>query len=184
MTDNQIIDLYWSREEGAITETDRLYGRRLQGLAYRILECIQDAQECVSDTYLKAWETIPPQRPGKFFPYLAKICRHFALGRLDWQNAAKRKAEVVTLTEELQLCVPDPLQERTAEGREIRQLLEDFLAGLPAESRRIFLRRYWFAESVFEIASRYGISESKVKTSLHRTRNKLREHLEKEGLSL
>lgn len=184
MNDDQIIELYWSRNENAIAETESAYGRRLLGLAYRIVQNIQDAEESVSDTYLKAWQTIPPQRPGYFFAYLAKICRHFALGRLDWQNAAKRKAEVVALTEELQLCIPDPWQARVLEGREISRLLDEFLAATAKESRQIFLRRYWYADSVSEIASRYRISESKVKTSLHRTRNRLREFLEKEGIAL
>ena len=182
MNDEQILDLYWARNEEAIACTDRVYGHRLQGLAYRILLRWEDAEESVSDTYLKAWQTIPPQRPAYFFAYLAKICRHLALGRLDWANAAKRKAEVVSLTREMELCIPDALSDWQAEDREIGHLLNEFLATLPQESRTIFLRRYWYADTVAEIARGLGISQSKVKTSLHRTRGKLRGFLEKEGI--
>lgn len=184
MTDDQIIDLYWARDEEAIACTDHAYGHRLQAVAGCILPRHEDAEESVSDTYMKAWQTIPPQRPVYFFAFLAKICRHIALGRLDWENAAKRSAEVVSLSDEMQLCIPDRGWERTMEGQEIGHLLNEFLAATPKESRVIFLRRYWYADSVSEIARRLGISESKVKTSLHRTRGKLRVFLEKEGITV
>ena len=184
MMDDQIIDLYWSRNEQAISCTDHIYGSRLLNLAGRILNSREDSEECVSDTYMKAWQTIPPQRPTYFFAFLSKICRHLAFGKLDWDNAVKRKAEVVSLSEELQLCIPDRGWERKLEGEEIGHLLNEFLAVLPKESRMIFLRRYWYGESVAEIANRYSVSQSKVKTSLHRTREKLRIYLEKEGIAV
>ena len=184
MTDDQIIDLYWSRNEQAISCTDHIYGNRLLNLSGRILNSREDSEECVSDTYMKAWQTIPPQRLTYFFAYLAKICRHMAYGKLDWDNALKRKAEVVSLSEELQLCIPDRGWERKLEGEEIGHLLNEFLAVLPKESRMIFLRRYWYAESIAEIANQYSISQSKVKTSLHRTRERLRVYLEKEGIAV
>lgn len=184
MTDDQIIDLYWARNEEAIACTDHAYGHKLQSLAFRILSRYEDAEESVSDTYMKAWQTIPPQRPVYFFAFLSKICRHIAFGRLDWQNAAKRNAELVSLSDEMQLCIPDRGWERTMEGQEIGHLLNEFLATTPKESRIIFIRRYWYADSVTEIAKRFGISESKVKTSLHRTRGKLRVFLEKEGITV
>ena len=167
MTDSQMIALFWERNEDAIRETDAVYGRRLYQLADQILHSAQDAEESVNDTYLKAWETIPPQRPNHFYAYLAKICRNSALGRLQWLNAAKRSAEIVELTRE-----------------ELAEILNRFLEGLPKDSRLIFLRRYWYADSVAEIASRYRISQSKGKTQLHRTRNKLRIFLEKEGITV
>lgn len=184
MTDDQIIALYWSRKEEAIACTEYAYGSRLLNIAGRILENREDSEECVSDTYMKAWQTIPPQRPTYFFAFLAKICRHLAFGKLDWDNAAKRKAEVVSLSDELQLCIPDKGWERKLEGEEIGHLLNEFLAVTPRESRMIFLRRYWFGDSVREIAQRYRISQSKVKTSLHRTREKLKAFLEKEGIAV
>ena len=182
MTDSQIIALFWERNEDAIQETDRAYGRRLHVLSDRILRNEQDAQESVSDTYLKTWETIPPQRPTYFFAYLAKLCRNFSLARLQWQSAAKRSAQVVELTREMAECIPDDSQERKLEGEELGQLLNEFLDSLSSENRLIFLRRYWYADSVREIAERYQISESKVKTQLHRTRKKLLQFLEGEGI--
>ena len=184
MTDDQIIDLYWARNEQAIACTDHAYGHKLQNVAGHILEKYEDAEECVSDTYLKAWQTIPPQRPAYLFAFLAKICRHLAFGKLDWDNALKRKAEVVTLSEEMQLCIPDRNWERGLEGEEIGHLLNEFLAVTPKESRMIFLRRYWHGDSIAEISQRFGISRSKVKTSLHRTRGKLKAFLEMEGVTV
>lgn len=180
--DSEIIERYWARDEQAIQETDRVYGRKLYALADRILQNQEDAEESVSDTYMKAWETIPPQRPNYFFPYLAKLCRNFALGRLDWRNAAKRNAEVVTLTREMELCIPDPSYDKRLEGEEIGEALNRFLEGLSRESRMIFMRRYWYTDSISQIAARYGISESKVKTRLHRTRAQLYAFLKKEGI--
>lgn len=183
MTDSAILDLYWARDEEAIRQTEKAYGTKLSQLAYGIVTSIEDAQECVSDTYLKAWQTIPPQRPEHFYAYLAKICRHLAFGILDYRAAAKRKAELVALTEELALCVPDPANEREQQRRELGEALNCFLGTLSKESRVIFLRRYWFADSVEDIARRYGFSESKVKTRLHRTRLQLRQFLAKEGMT-
>lgn len=181
MEDSQILDLYWARNEDAIRETEVSYGGRLYALADRILQCHEDSQESVSDTYMTAWNTIPPQRPNYFFAYLAKICRNCAFGILDWKNAAKRKADVVFLSEEMEQCIPDPRHDRRMEGEELGRLLNGFLGELERENRLIFLRRYWYADSVAEIAARYGISESKVKTRLYRLRQKLQHYLEKEG---
>ena len=182
MTDVQIIELYWARNEDAIKETDLVYGRRLHHLANKIVQNFDDAQECVSDTYLKTWDTIPPQRPNYFFAYLAKLCRNFALGVLDWKSAAKRKGEVVSLSAEMEACIPDPQHERKLEGEELGEILNRFLESLSYENRVIFLRRYWYLDTTREIAERYGFSESKVKTQLHRTRTKLHTFLEKEGI--
>lgn len=182
MDDEKIIALYWARNEQAIGETEHAYGAKLNALSNRILGNFEDAGECVSDTYLAAWNTIPPRWPEHFYAYLAKICRNFSLGRLDWLRAAKRKAEVVTLTREMELCIPDRSNERRLEGKELGNLLNSFLGTISRENRMIFLRRYWYADSIDEIAKRYSISQSKVKTSLHRTRNKLSVFLAKEGV--
>lgn len=182
MTDAEILELYWRRSEDAIRETDDVYGSRLHHLAHQILRSHEDAQESVSDTYMKAWETIPPQKPRYFYAYLAKICRNFALGKLDWKNAAKRSGEVVTLSQELENCVPDHSMEQRLEAQALGEALNGFLEEISRENRMIFLRRYWYADSVAEIARRYGISQSKVKTQLHRTRIKLKQYLAKEGI--
>lgn len=184
LTDSQIIELYWARDEEAIKQTDYVYGKKLHYLAQRIVQDFEDAQECVSDTYLKTWDTIPPQRPNYFFAYLAKICRNFALGVLDWKSAAKRKGEVVQLTQEMEACIPDPRHERKLEGEELGEVLNRFLESLSYENRVIFLRRYWYLDTIEEIAGRYGFTQSKVKTQLHRTRTKLHDFLNKEGITV
>ena len=182
MEDSKIIELFFARNEDAIKHTDDTYGRRLYQLADNIVRNGQDAEESVSDTYLKAWDTIPPHRPQYFFAYIAKICRHFALDRLDWINAAKRKAEVVSLTQEMELCIPDPRRDRELEEKELGMILDAFLRTLTPENRVVFLRRYWYVDPIAEIAARYGISESAVQMRLNRTRAKLCTYLEKEGI--
>ena len=182
MEDAKIIELYFARNEEAIRQTDAAYGRKLFSLADRILRDPQDSEEAVSDTYLKTWETIPPKRPTYFYAYLAKLCRFFALGKLDWKTAAKRKAEVVSLTDEMALCIPDRRKEAEVEAKEIGRAMNLFLESISQESRVIFLRRYWFCDTIAEIAGRYGISESKVKMRLLRTRNQLAEFLSREGI--
>ena len=182
MTDSQIIALFWERNDNAIDETDAVYGRKLYAISDRILHSRQDAEESVSDTYMRAWESIPPQKPMYFFAYLAKICRNFALSRLQWNSAAKRSAEIVSLTQEMEACIPDRSHERKLEGEEIGRVLNRFLGSISLESRLIFMRRYWYTDSIQEIAVRYHISQSKVKTRLHRTRKKLQQYLEKEGI--
>ena len=133
---------------------------------------------------MKTWDTIPPTRPNYFFAYLAKICRHFALGVLDWKSAAKRKGEVVSLSQEMEICIPDPAYARKLEGEELGEVLNRFLEGLSYDNRVIFMRRYWYLDTIQEIADRYGITESKVKTQLHRTRAKLHTFLVKEGITV
>lgn len=183
MEDEQILTLFFARDETALSETREKYGPRLTRLARRFLSSAEDAEECVSDTYLKAWDTIPPQRPVHFFAYLATLCRRFALGYLDRQNAARRSAPTVALTEELAACLPGGgAAEHSDEA--LGALLNRFLHAQKPESRAIFLRRYWYADSVKDIAARFGVSESKVKASLHRTRKKLKDYLAQEDIIL
>ena len=182
MEDAKIIQLFFQRNEQAVVETDRTYGRKLYVLSNNILNNREDAEESVSDTYMETWKTIPPKHPTYFYAFLAAICRHVSLNRLDWRMAAKRNAEVVALTQEMEMCIPDRRQEGEFDRRELRRILEAFLESLPKESRLIFLRRYLYVDTVAEIAARYGISESKVKTQLHRTRTKLYNALAKEGI--
>lgn len=184
MEDSKIIELFFARNEDAIAETDAAYGRKLRALSYRILSSREDAEESVSDTYMKTWEVIPPQRPNFFYAFLASICRHLSLHKVDWRMAAKRNAEIVSLTQEMELCIPDSAQERTLEGKELGRILNAFLESLPKESRLIFLRRYWHVDTIAEIAQRYGMTESKVKSQLSRTRAKLCTYLEKEGIQV
>lgn len=182
MEDRQIMDLFWRRDHGAIPAVQEKYGGRLLGLAQRLVGSREDAEECVNDAYLKVWNAIPPERPQCLYAYLAKVCRNLALDRLDWRNAQKRKAEVVSLTLELETCIPDSRREQHLSGQALGAVLTAFLQKLPEEQRLLFLRRYWYGDSIQEIAMRYGLGESKVKTSLMRTRNRLRKYLEKEGI--
>lgn len=184
MEDSRIIELYFARNEDAIRHTDATYGRRLFALADNIVRNDQDAEESVSDTYMKAWNSIPPQRPRHFFAYLATICRRFALDRLDWRSAAKRKAEVVSLTQEMESCIPDSAAEAEIDRRELGRTIDTFLRTLTPDNRMVFLRRYWYMDTVAEIAVRYGISESAVTMRLNRTRSRLRTYLEKEGIQV
>lgn len=182
MDDSKIIELFFARNQEAIQQTDKVYGRRLFLLADRIVRNEQDAEESVSDTYMKAWENIPPTRPAFFYAYLAKICRFLSMGKLDWNNAAKRKAELVELSAEMENCIPDVSREMQIQSQELGALMNEFLGTLSDENRRIFMRRYWYAESIAEIAQRFGLGQSNVKTKLMRTRNALRLFLEKEGI--
>ena len=182
MEDGKIIELFFARNEDAIRHTDDTYGRRLFTLADNIVRNDQDAEESVSDTYMKAWDTIPPKKPMHLFAYLAKICRNFALKKLDWKAAAKRNAEVVSLTQEMEVCIPDVSRDREMEARELGRILDAFLRTLSEENQMVFLRRYWYVDTVAEIAVRYGISESAVQMRLNRTKHKLAAYLAKEGI--
>ena len=184
MKDAEIVRLFWERDARAIEATADLYGSKLNRLAGHMLPTPQDAEECVNDTYLGAWNTIPPTKPENLFSYLARLCRNLALNRIDWLNAQKRKTIVVELTRELDMCIPNPDDQRRQDSRELGQVLSAFLHTLPEEARRVFVRRYWYADPVRDIAARYRMSESKVKTLLFRTRNKLRDYLEREGISV
>lgn len=182
MEDAKIIELFWTRNEDAIAETDASYGRKLRTLATKILDNREDAEESVSDTYMKTWEIIPPQRPAYFYAFIASICRHLSFHKIDWKQAAKRNAEVVALTAEMEMCIPDTSRDREMEAKELGKVLNVFLESLPKETRLIFLRRYWHMDTIAEIAARYGITQSKVKMRLSRTRAKLRTFLEQEGI--
>jgi len=180
VTDDELIALFDSRDETAIEQTAVCYGKRLYQLALRLLHDEGDAEECVNDTFLRVWNAIPPAYPTHLGAYLSQITRRSAFAVLEKREAQKRHAELVSLTDEMAQCLPDRLQEDMACKVEFREKINLFLASLPVSARRVFLRRYWFADSVKEIAARYHISESNVKTSLHRTRKKLCEFLEKE----
>ena len=183
MNDAELLLLYAARDETAIEQTAAVYGDSLLRFAQRILHNAEDAEECVNDTYRKVWDAVPTvAQPQNLRAYLFQTCRFEAFGKLDKQHAAKRSAELVALTEELSACLPHTSVEDTFAAKELEEALRRFLETLPQDKRMIFLRRYWFGESIGDIAGRYRVSEGKVKTSLHRTRNTLRQYLKKEGL--
>lgn len=186
MDDQQILDLYWSRSEIAVSETAKKYGKYCHCIAYNILGNDQDSEECVNDTLLKAWRSIPPQRPDKLAIFLGKITRNLSLDRYRRRSADKRGGGQVSLAlEELADCLPvrDPA-DGIIEQMVLTDILNRFLGSLPEMNRNIFLRRYWYFSSTTEIAAQYGFSESKVKMVLHRLRKQLGALLEKEGIAL
>jgi len=186
MDDLKIIDLYWARSEDAVTETAKKYGPYCRSIAGGILKNREDREECVSDVYFKAWNTIPPHRPQRLRLFLGKITRTLALTKLEKLTALKRGGGDIPLVfEELETGVPaESDTERIIDDMELSRVLNEFIAGLPLDARRIFLRRYWYFSGIKEIARDLSFTESKVKTTLLRTRNALREFLEKEGITL
>lgn len=182
MTDEQIVELYWQRDEFAIEETQKRYGQYLRTVAGRILADDGAGEEVVNDTYAKAWNCIPPQRPLSLKGFLSRITRQLSINRLKERTRQKRGGGQYELVlEELGECVLTSSGEDLAELTALRDSLNEFLRQLSDEKRRIFIRRYWYMDSASEIARRFGISESKVKSVLMRTREKLREFLGKEG---
>ena len=183
MDDKSIVDLYFGRDQEAITQTDKKYGHYCYRIAYNILTNKEDAEESVSDTYVAAWRVIPPRRPSVLSTFLGKITRHIAIDRWRERNASKRGGgEVPLALEELQDCVAGMQNvEMDYERKEIIKAYVKFLDALPVTERRVFLCRYWYVDSVEAIADKFGFSQSKVKTMLHRTRAKLRKQLAEEG---
>jgi len=184
MNDARIIELYWERSERAIEESDKKYGSYCRSISYNILRSHEDSEECVSDTYLRAWNSMPPEKPNILSAFLGKICRRLSIDRWRRSTAEKRGGgETALALEELQYCVPagsgDPAEE--LELKELRRLYERFINDLPTTERRVFLCRYWYMDSVKDIAKRFDFTESKVTSMLHRTRERFRTLLEKEG---
>ena len=183
MEDSRIIELYWARSERAISESASKYGGYCRTIAYNILRDMQDAEESVSDTWLGAWNAMPPHRPNVLSAFLGKITRRISIDRWRARSAEKRGGSELTLAlTELEDCVADTgdVEDEVARG-ELEKVFRDFLADLPDTERRVFLCRYWYLESVRTISGRFGFSESKVTSMLRRTRLKLRARLTKEG---
>ena len=182
MEDDAIVTLYWQRNEEALRASAEKYGSRLRGLAQRILADAHDAEECENDTYLTAWNRIPPDRPSFLGAYLSKIVRYLSLNLLRKRNAGKRP-ETSLVLEELEECIPSSeTVESALEAGCLREASDRFLGTLPAESRAVFLRRYFYAEPVQRIAFELGFTQGKVKTLLFRARGQLKALLEKEEL--
>ncbi len=184
MKDAQILDLYWGRQEQAIYETQKVYGNYCYSIAWNILYSREDSDECVNDTWLRAWNAIPPRRPGRLALFLGTITRNLSLDRWKERHAMKRgKGELELALDELAECLPDARDtEAEVEAAELERLVNEFLRSLPERDCNIFLRRYWYVEEYGDIARRYGMKLNTVKTSLFRTRAKLRVYLEKEGV--
>ena len=183
ITDGDIVELYFARSEEAIAESERKYGKTCHAVAYNILCDHGDAEECVNDTWLRAWNAIPPDRPIRLGAYLCTITRRLALTRYERKHAARRFAGVESSLEELSECIPENCLS-VADEVIIRMAINGFLASLPTRTRMIFMRKYWYMDSVADIAEAFGMSETAVKASLRRTREKFRKWLEREGVYL
>lgn len=183
MEDERIIAMLWARDENAIAALQQKYKAYCFAIAMRVLCDVQDAEEVLNDTWLAAWNSIPPYTPQKLAAFVGKLTRNTALKKYRTHTAQKRSNAVTVSLEELQECVPT---EHTAEDllqeRELSGIIDRFLRAQPVHVRRIFVRRYWYFDSVSEIAARYNCSESRVKMILLRTRAKLADYLKKEGV--
>ncbi len=183
MDDQKIIALYRARDEHAIEETAAKFGRLCLAVANNML-CPEDANECVNDTYLAVWNAIPPDEPENLPAYVCRITRNLALKRLETANAAKRKASAEISLHELEEILPDARISTEEDEAELCRQINAFLHTEKPAARNVFIRKYWFFDSVNEIARRYGYSETKVKSMLFHTRNKLKNYLKKEGYEI
>ena len=183
MEDTLIVEMYLRKEENAITQTADKYGNYCQAIAYNILYNREDAEESVNDTWLDAWNSMPPHKPSVLSAFLGKITRRISIDRWRKKHAGKRGGgEMVLVLDELEDCICDPDDvEITIEQLEMARVIREFLGALPTTERRVFLKRYWYMESIAHIAKVFGFSESKTASMLHRTRKKLRAKLESEG---
>lgn len=184
MEDSAIVELYWQRKEQAITESDLKYGGYCRNIARNICCCNEDAEECINDTWMSAWNQMPDKRPKNLGGFLSTICRNFAINRKRSLSRQKRGGNRLEMAlSELESCIPAPKSvEEEYELSELMNAIDSFCITLRIDDRRIFIARYWFIASNAEIAKKLGFSEGKVRTSLYRTRLRLRDYLEKEGL--
>ena len=186
MQDDKIVALYWQRNEAAIVETEQKYGRYLSKIAYNILADFEDSKECVNDTYLRAWNSMPPNRPKVLATYIGKITRQISIDRFRSRNRVKRQASEYALSlAELEDCVSgSDGTEQVVDIHLLAEAINAYLYSLSPEARNTFVGRYYYMDSIREVASYYGMSESKVKSMLYRTRKGLKVYLEQEGFAL
>lgn len=186
MEDSAIIDLYWQRSEEALVQSDHKYGKLCRSVAFNILRDLEDTEECVNDTWLRAWNAMPPGRPSVLSAFFSRITRNLSLDRCKAAKAGKRGGgQLTACLDELADCIPaDGTVEQELAFRELTGLLDGFLRQLPEKECCIFLRRYWYVDSTRDIARRYGMPEGSVKSQLSRTRQKLKKVLEKEGIAV
>lgn len=185
MEDDAIVALYWARNEDAISETDRKYGPYCRTIAWNILKSWEDSEECVSDTWHRAWNAMPPQKPDRLPPFLGRIVRNVSISRWRKGQAQKRGCGVALLLDELEDCLPAPQDvERELEARELTRAVEHWLGRLEREDRLLFLRRYWYGDEVKTLARRRRISPNQAAKRLRRLREGLRRYLEQEGVTV
>lgn len=183
MDDSSIVQLFWDRNEAALSATEKKHGKRILTVAENILNNREDAEECVNGAYLKLWELIPPNRPQVLGTFLCKLVRYTAIDMLRAKHRRKRgNGNAAIAFEELEECIPDKYSvEGTYERKEIISQINDFLITIPIENRRIFILRYWYCCELSEISERFGMRKNTVSVILNRTRKRLREYLERKG---
>lgn len=185
MKDASIVKLYWERSEKAIIETDLKYGKLCRHLSDNILNNLSDAEECVNDSYLAVWNAIPDARPENFSAFLCRIVKNLSFKRLEHITAQKRKPEMLVSLEELQDCISSSANPQASyDAAELAEVISSFLRKQDELSRNIFLRRYWYYDSVKCIANDYGMKEEKISQILFKIRKKLRKLLEQEGFNI
>lgn len=183
MKDEEIIDLYWNRNENAINETDKKYGKYVNTITLNILQNNEESKECVNDTYLNTWNNIPPQRPNIFKSYIGRIARNLAINQYERKKAKKRDYTLEIALEELNECISSKDNvEKELNYNELVRTLNNFLSDLSQDKRKIFIERYWYLYSIKAISLNNGTSESNTKTILSRLRNQLKNYLEEGGL--
>ena len=184
MDDLSIIELYFARDEQAIKETDAKYGKLCHSIAYNILNNNEDSEECVNDTYIGVWNAIPPARPNNFMAFVCRIARNQSLKRIEAMTRQKRSKATIVSLDELAEVLPDESIAVGTTDEDIGKAISDFLRNEKEDVRNVFIRKYYFFDSIGDIAKRYGFTESKVKNMLYHTRNKLKEYLIKEGVEI
>lgn len=182
MEDAQIVDLYWARSENAISETSAKYGKYCYAIAYNVLANHEDADESVNDTFLDAWNSMPPHRPSILSTFLGKITRRISIDKWRGRTAEKRGGgEIALALDELSDCIPSGHNvEHEVEAAELAKVINDFVMSLPPMDRRVFICRYWYLDSISTISRQFNFSESKIKMMLYRQRQRLLSHLEGE----
>ncbi len=184
MDDVEIIDLYWHRDQSAVSESSAKYGRMLKGISFSVVQNHEDSDECVNDTYLKAWNTMPPQKPNSLAAYLGRITRNLSIN-CWYASHAKKRGGVNLLITELSECIPSAYSvEKEMEASELSAFIAEWLYSLAQDDRVLFLRRYWFGQSLKSLAKECGTTPNKLAGRMHRLREKLKLALEKEGISL
>ncbi len=181
--DKTIVALYWERAEAAIEHSQQKYGKFCYRIADNILHCKEDAEECVNDTWVRAWNAMPPERPTLLQAFLGKITRNLALDRYNFDRAQKRGSEIEQIAEEYWQCIPNG-EPSLADQTALHAAINGFLATLQDRHRIVFLQRYWYLCSIEQIAAETGLSPANVKVILHRTRRAFKDYLEKEGIDI
>ena len=184
MDDLRIIELYFARDEQAIKETDAKYGKLCHSIAFNILNNHEDSEECVNDTYVGMWNAIPPTRPNNLMSFVCKVARNLSLKRLEFMNREKRSASVMLSLDEIAAILPDDRYAPDVRDEDVGKLISKFLRKQKEDVRNVFIRKYFFFDSIGDIAEHFGFTESKVKNMLFYTRNKLRDYLIKEGVEI